>query len=175
MISKHKTQFESITDKVWKGLSKEMKTDLSKYRRVRRDVIKFEEEIKNYRSKIKEKQNKIKHYNKILTHLYGKINILKSDFIPSVNVVPYKKGGDMIYWNINVTFGKKIKSIYLGRDDKIREIFKDKLGLRKNISQKKMKETINYHFCDDLMDLCIENKEDFHNMKIKKEQLFDKL
>ena len=38
MISKHKTQFEGLSDKVWNSLDKDLQTDLSKYRRVRRDV-----------------------------------------------------------------------------------------------------------------------------------------
>ena len=37
MISKHKTQFEGISDKVWNSLDKKLRDDLSKYRRVRRD------------------------------------------------------------------------------------------------------------------------------------------
>ena len=60
MISKHKTQFEGLSDKVWNSLDKDLQLDLSKYRRVRRDVIKFEKEIDNFRIKIKDKQNKIR-------------------------------------------------------------------------------------------------------------------
>ena len=38
MISKHKISFESLSDKRWKNLDKKLQIDVSKYRRVRRDV-----------------------------------------------------------------------------------------------------------------------------------------
>ena len=54
MISKHKISFEGISDKVWENLDKKLQIDVSKYRRVRRDVIKFEKEIEKQRELIKE-------------------------------------------------------------------------------------------------------------------------
>ena len=76
MISKHKLSFEGISDKVWNNLDKKLQIDVSKYRRVRRDVIKWENEIESQRELIRKRKSKIKEYNKILTHLYGKINHL---------------------------------------------------------------------------------------------------
>jgi len=171
MISKHKISFEGISDKVWENLDKKLQIDVSKYRRVRRDVIKFEKEIENQKELIKKKRSKIKEYNKILTHLYGKINHLKSDFLPIVNVVNYKKG-ETYYWNINVKFKNQIKSIYLGSDNKIREIFKNKIGLRKNVSKDKLKQNIEFHIVDEIMDMVIENKDDFSNWSLNKEELW---
>lgn len=174
MISKHKTQFEGLSDKVWDSLDKKLQIDLSKYRRVRRDVIKFEKEIESYRSKIKDKQNKIRQYNKILNHLYGKINHLKSDYIPIVNVVSYVKF-DNVYYNINVKFKNHIKSIYIGSNDKLSVIFKEKLGLKRKPNKTKIKELIEFHFVDEIIDICIENKDTFFDMKISKEQLLNKI
>lgn len=172
MISKHKTQFEGLSDKVWDSLDKKLQIDLSKYRRVRRDVIKFEKEIESYRSKIKDKQNKIRQYNKILNHLYGKINHLKSDYIPIVNVVSYVKF-DNVYYNINVKFKNHIKSIYIGSNDKLSVIFKDKLGLKRKPNKIKIKELIEFHFVDEIIDICIENKDTFSDMKINKEMIYE--
>ena len=174
MISKHKTQFEGLSDKVWDSLDKKLQIDLSKYRRVRRDVIKFEKEIESYRSKIKDKQNKIRQYNKILSHLYGKINHLKSDYIPIVNVVSYVKF-DNVYYNINVKFKNHIKSIYIGSNDKLSVIFKEKLGLKRKPNKTKIKELIEFHFVDEIIDICIENKDTFFDMKIDKSELISKL
>ena len=39
------------------------------------------------------KKKRIKEYKKIVTHLYEKINVLRSDFVPIVNVVSYSKSG----------------------------------------------------------------------------------
>lgn len=172
MISKHKTQFEGLSDKIWDSLDKKLQIDLSKYRRVRRDVIKFEKEIDSYRSKIKDKQNKIKQYNKILNHLYGKINHLKSDYIPIVNVVSYVKF-DNVYYNINVKFKNHIKSIYVGSNDKLSVIFKDKLSLKRKPNKTKIKELIEFHFVDEIIDICIENKDTFSDMKINKEMIYE--
>ena len=174
MISKHKTQFEGLSEKVWDSLDNKLQIDLSKYRRVRRDVIKFEKEIESYRSKIKDKQNKIRQYNKILNHLYGKINHLKSDYIPIVNVVSYVKF-DNVYYNINVKFKNHIKSIYIGSNDKLSVIFKEKLGLKRKPNKTKIKELIEFHFVDEIIDICIENKDTFFDLKIDKSELISKL
>ena len=171
MISKHKLSFEGISDKVWNNLDKKLQIDVSKYRRVRRDVIKWEKEIESQRELIRKRRSKIKEYNKILTHLYGKINHLKSDFLPIINVVSYKKD-ESIYWNINVKFKNQIKSIYLGSDNKIREIFKDRVGLRKNVSKDKLKQQIEFYLIEEIMDMVIDNKNDFNNWSIKKEELW---
>ena len=171
MISKHKLSFEGISDKVWNNLDKKLQIDVSKYRRVRRDVIKWENEIESQRELIKKRRSKVKEYNKILTHLYGKINHLKSDFLPIINVVSYKKD-ESIYWNINVKFKNQIKSIYLGSDNKIREIFKDRVGLRKNVSKDKLKQQIEFYLIEEIMDMVIDNKNDFNNWSIKKEELW---
>ena len=172
MISKHKISFESLSDKRWKNLDKKLQIDVSKYRRVRRDVLKMDKEIEEYRSLIKERQLKIKKYNKILTHLYSKINVLKSDYLPVINVVSYKKD-DNVYWNINVKFQNKIKSNYLGSDKKVREEFTNRIGLRKNISNSKIKENIEFYLVEEIMDLVIENKDDFDNFKLDKKKLFE--
>lgn len=172
MISKHKTQFEGLSDKVWDSLDKKLQIDLSKYRRVRRDVIKFEKEIESYRSKIKDKQNKIRQYNKILNHLYGKINHLKSDYIPIVNVVSYVKS-DKVYYNINVKFKNNIKSIYVGSYENLSIMFKEKLSLNKKPNKNKIKELIEFHFVDEIIDICIENKNTFFEMKLNKNELYN--
>lgn len=171
MIKKYKESFESFSKKVYDGFDKKTQSDLSKFRRVRRDVIKWENEISNYKSKIKERREKINRYYKILNKLYGRINHLKSDYIPIVNVVSYKKDVS-IYWNINVKFKNYIKSIYLGSDKKLREIFNEKIGLRKNISKEKFRQKIEFCLVEEVMDLVIENKDDYDNWNIKKEELW---
>ena len=174
MISKHKISFEGISDKIWKNLDKKLQIDVSKYRRVRRDVIKFEKEIEKQRELIREKQFKVRKYNKILTHLYSKINHLKSDYLPIINVVSYSKNDnkDFIYWNINVKFQNKIKSNYLGSDIKVRKEFTDRIGLRKNISNSKLKRQIEFYLVEEVMDMVIDNKDDFDNFKLDKDVLF---
>ena len=171
MISKHKLSFEGISEKKWNSLSKNLRDDVSKYRRVRRDVIKFEKEIDKYKNQIQTKKDKIKEYNKILTHLYGKISYLKSDYFPIVNVVNYKKS-DNVFWNINIKFKNYIKSIYLGSDKKIRKMLSEKIGMRKNVSKDKLKQKLEFYLIEEVEDLVIDNKNDYDNWNIKKEELW---
>ena len=172
MISKHKLSFEFIPKKVLDKLDDDkLKSDLYKYRRVRRKVLEWEDDVDELKNEIDKKKKRIKEYNKIITHLYNKINVLRSDFLPIVNVVNYKKG-KTYYWNINVKFKNQIKSIYLGSDNKIREIFKNKIGLRKNVSKDKLKQNIEFHIVDEIMDMVIENKDDFSNWSLNKEELW---
>lgn len=172
MIKKYKESFEFIPKKVLDKIGdKKLESDLYKFRRVRREILKWEGEISNYESKIKERKEKINSYYKKLHRLYGKINHLKSDYIPIINVVSYKKDVS-IYWNINVKFNNYIKSIYLGSDKKLREIFNEKIGVRKNISKEKFKQKIEFYLVEEVMDLVIENKDDYYNWNIKKEELW---
>ena len=122
-------------------------------------------------NEIKNKKKRIKEYKKIVTHLYEKINVLRSDFVPIVNVVSYSKSGSL-YWNLNVKMKKQIRSIYLGSDKKLREIFKSKIGMRKNINKDKLKEIIEYEIVDEVVDMVIENKNKFSEWNIDKEKLW---
>ena len=106
-----------------------------------------------------------------MTHLYSKINHLKSDYLPIINVVSYSKK-DNIYWNINVKFQNKIKSNYLGSDNIVRKEFKDRIGLRKNISNSKLKRQIEFYLVEEVMDMVIDNKDNFDNFKLDKDVLF---
>ena len=137
MLSKIRMEFEGLSDKRYNELDKELRDDLAKYRRMRRDVLKFEKEIEKCRERIKELQLKSKKYNRRLIELYDSIKFLKDDFIPIVGIVGYEKSGD-VYWNVNVKFRKNNKSYYLGSDSKVREVLYKKVG----VGLKVKKETI---------------------------------
>ena len=122
MISKWKDSFEYIPKKILDKLPKKDRNDLYKFRRVRRKVFEWENDVEELNNEIKNKKKRIKEYKKIVTHLYEKINVLRSDFVPIVNVVSYSKSGSL-YWNLNVKMKKQIRSIYLGSDKKLRENF----------------------------------------------------
>ena len=176
MLDKHRMEFEGLSDKVWNNLDKTTQIDLAKYRRVRRDVLKFEKEIEKCRDKIKELQNKSREYNKILTHLYGKINHLKSDYFPLINIIGYKKNGnDSLYWNINIEFKNKLRSFYLGSDNKVRLRMKDYCKVGYRVSEKKLRSELDYHLKDELIDMVIENKDDFFNWSLDKNELWERV
>ena len=171
MISKWKESFEYIPKKILDKLPKKDRYDLYKFRRVRKKIFEWENDVEELNNEIKKKKKRIKEYKKIVTHLYEKINVLRSDFVPIVNVVSYSKSG-FLYWNLNVKMKKQIRSIYLGSDKKLREIFKSKIGMRKNINKDKLKEIIEYEIVDEVVDMVIENKNKFSEWNIDKEKLW---
>jgi hypothetical protein len=71
-----------------------------------------------------------------------------------------------------VKFQNKVKSNYLGSDNKVRKEFKDRIGLRKNISNSKLKRQIEFYLVEEVMDMVIDNKDDFENFKLDKDVLF---
>ena len=68
---------------------------------------------------------------------------------------------------------KQIRSIYLGSDKKLREIFKEKIGVRKNISKEKFKQKIEFYLVEEIEDMVIDNKDNFNNWVVSKEELWD--
>jgi hypothetical protein len=87
-------------------------------------------------------------------------------------VVIYKRDGKN-YFNINVKFKNKITSIYIGSYDKLKVLFKSKLSLKRIPTVGKVKELIQFHFVEEVIDLCIENKDDFDKLTIRKEMLYE--
>ena len=69
-------------------------------------------------------------------------------------------------------FQNKIKSTYLGSDNKVRKEFSDRIGLRKNVSNSKLKEKIQFYIVEEVMDMVIENKDNFDDFKLDKDVLF---
>ena len=171
MISKWKDSFEYIPKKILDKLPKKDRNDLYKFRRVRRKVFEWENDVEELNNEIKNKKKRIKEYKKIVTHLYEKISYLKSDYFPIVNVVNYKKS-DNVFWNINIKFKNYIKSIYLGSDKKIRKMLSEKIGMRKNVSKDKLKQKLEFYLIEEVEDLVIDNKNDYDNWNVKKEELW---
>ena len=67
---------------------------------------------------------------------------------------------------------KQNMSIYVVIYKNMREIFKSKIGMRKNISKDKLKEIIEYEIVDEVVDMVIENKNKFSEWNIDKEKLW---
>ena len=145
MISKWKESFEYIPKKILDKLPKKDRYDLYKFRRVRKKIFEWENDVEELNNEIKNKKKRIKEYKKIVTHLYEKINVLRSDFVPIVNVVSYSKNG-FLYWNLNVKM--------------------------KNINKDKLKEIIEFEIVDEVVDMVIENKNKFSEWNIDKEKLW---
>jgi len=172
MLSKIRMEFKGLSDERYNELDKELRDDLAKYRRMRRDVLKFEKEIEKCRERIKELQLKNKRYNRRLIELYDNIKFLKDDFIPIVGIVGYEKSGD-VYWNVNVKFRKNNKSYYLGSDSKVREVLYKKVGVGLKVKKETIKKRLEFYLKDEIVDLVIENKNNFDSWKINKEEMWE--
>ena len=171
MKETHKNSFEFINDKILNKIPKKDKNRLFKYRRVRRDIVKFENEIEELKNQLKEKRQKLNRYNEMLTHIYGQIEYLKSDYDFKISIIcDRKKFG--IYWNTNVKYKRNLtKSIYLGSDKKIRKLICDRNNVDVTISDEEFKDLLYYEFSDSIKDWCIENKNDIMNRSVKMEDL----
>ena len=171
MKEKHKNSFEFINDKILKKVNKKDKSRLFKYRRIRRDVIKFEEDVLELQNQIKEKRKKINRYSEMLNHIFSQIEYLKTDYDFKVSVICNKKEFGN-YWNINVKHKRNLtKSIYLGSDKKIRKFICNRNNVDEKISDEEFKDLLYYEFSDSVKDWCIENKDDIMNRSVKMEDL----
>ena len=172
MLSKIRMEFKGLSDEVWNSFDKGLRDDISKYRRVRRDVIKFEKEIEKSREKIKELQLKNKKYNRILNHLYEKIKFVKDDYLPIVGIVGNNKN-DSVYWNVNVKFRKNNRSFYLGNDNKVREVLYKNVGVGLNVKKDTIKKRLEFYLKEEIIDLVVENKNRFDEWSINKEEMWE--
>ena len=61
----------------------------------------------------------------------------------------------------------------MGSDNKVRKEFNNRIGLRKNISNSKLKKQIEFYLVEEVMDMVIDNKDNFDNFKLDKDVLFN--
>ena len=96
MLSKIRMEFEGLSDKRYNELDKELRDDLAKYRRMRRDVLKFEKEIEKCRERIKS--------------CHGVLVLVSKS--------TYKADG--VHWEIKCAKkeGLPVKAIYANKDSK---------------------------------------------------------
>lgn len=172
MKRKHNNSFEFIDNKILDKLNKKDKERLFKYRRVRRDIIKLDNDIDELNNIIKSKKEKVNRYNEILNYLYSQIEYLKSDFDPKINVVINNKKGKK-YWNLNIKYKSSNKPIYLGSDKVIRKKISEIHNVRINVNENKLRDLLYYELSDNIKDWVIENKENIFNMKITLNEILE--
>ena len=80
-----------------------------------------------------------------------------------------------MYWNINVEFKNRLRSFYLGSDNKVRLRMKDYCKVGYRVSEKKLRSELDYHLKDELIDMVIENKDDFFNWSLDKNELWERV
>ena len=172
MKKQHLNSFEFVDNKILNKISDKDKDRLFKYRRIRRDILKWEKEVENLRKKIKGKRDNINRYNEMLNHLFKEIEYLKSDYDPKIHIVSNLKKG-ITYWNLNIKYKSTTKPIYLGSDKKLRSIICKRNDVRINVSKSKFRDLLYYEFSDNIKDWVIENKDEIFNMKITLNELLD--
>ena len=172
MKKQHKESFEFVNDKILDKISKKDKDRLFKYRRVRRDIIKLENEVDELKEIISNKKSKIGRYNKIINHLHKEIEYLKSDFDPKIHIVSNLKN-DKIYWNLNIKYRSTTKPIYLGSDKNIREVICRRNNVKINIKESKLRDLLYFELSDNVKDWVIDNKDEIFNKKMTFNELLD--
>ena len=105
----------------YERLNDDDRNQLNRYRRRYSDILKREAKIKRALKLIEEDKAELREWNEQLTYLKGNVDHLRSDYMFTLSVVNYKKR-DIRYYNLTLKRqGKSSKSIYLGREETIRE------------------------------------------------------
>ena len=172
MKKKHNNSFEFIDNKILDKINKKDKDRLFKYRRSRRYLVELYNDVDELKDIIKSKKEKINRYNEIINHLYSKIEYLKSDFDPKINIVINNKNGKK-YWNLNIKYKSTTKPIYLGSDKVIRKKISEIHNVRINVNESKLRDLLYYELSDNVKDWVIENKENIFNKKITLNEILE--
>lgn len=165
MKKQHQNSFEFIKKKILDKISKKDKYRLFKYRRVRKHIIEWENEVDVLKEEIKKRRIKVNRYNEILNHLHKEIEYLKTDYDPKIHIVSNLKNGK-IYWNLNIKYKSTTKPIYLGSDKNIREVICKRNNIKTNIKESKLRDLLYFELSDNVKDWVIDNKDEIFNKKI---------
>ena len=153
MKKKHLNSFQFVNNKILNEIHKKDKERLFKYRRVRRNIIDWENEIEFYKNEIEKRKEKINRYNEILNHLYNQI--------PSNNIYEYE------------SYKSTTKSLYLGKENVIREIICKRNNKKINIEKGEFLDLLYMEIRDNLVDWVIDLKNEIFNNNITFKELIN--
>jgi FtsZ-binding cell division protein ZapB len=133
------------------------------------------DEIDELKDKIKKLQKDSKELYGEMEGIYNKNPHLSEDYVMSFNISKQNKklsdGKITPYWIINLKYRGSNKSIYLGSNEKVREIVGKEIGVKKKLEEGRLKSEI-YDMCyDKLLDLVVKEKKNLFDMTIRFEDL----
>ncbi len=118
----------------YERLGEEDRTNLIGYRRLYNRCVKREKKIERLLTLIKKDKEELRGWYENLTYMNGNIDHLRSNFVFSLSVNSYTKK-DIKYYNISLKRrGRDPKSIYLGREEVIREHMSKYFGDKKYLN-----------------------------------------
>jgi len=164
---KLKRRFSNIHKSIFDKMSSRERQPIAKYNGMMNSIEKMYEEIEDYKHLIEEIEKKIRKYSKSCERIYDKHKHLEEDytirFYFTVNEKVIKSGEVRKYWMINLKYKGDNKSIYLGSEEKVKEVVKNELN-----------EDVSDFDKDSLIDkLFYLIKDNLEDMVVKKQNLFD--
>jgi hypothetical protein len=133
------------------------------------------DEIDELKKKIKTLQKESRKLYGDMEDIYNKNPHLSEDYVMNPNISKQRKklsnGKTTIYWIINLKYRGSNKSIYLGSDEKVREIVGKEIGVKSKLSEERLKNEIRFICYDKLWDLVVGEKKNLFDMTIRFEDL----
>ncbi len=102
------------------SLHPDLQNEILKYRRISTLIKRKENKLKRIQNELRITMNEIRDKKKEQTELWGKVQVFKHKYYPTVSVSKYKKNKSS-YWNCTVRTRGVVKSIYLGSDKNVRQ------------------------------------------------------
>ena len=161
-----------ISDELIEKMTVRERKEFLSYRNVT-GRIKVKERVINKRvTELKKIKSELKSLKKEQTELLNRVKVFDDEFNPTISIVQNKKGKNL-YWNCIIKIRGTVKSIYLGRNKKIREYMKTEHNTKLNVSVSRIKDTISFEIQDNVWEMIREDYKSFMTNKLTLEDILD--
>jgi len=150
-------------------LSDDDKNDIKKFRKVKNWINQKIKKIERLKHEIKTTQDSLRKYKILQTNLFIDLRVLTEKYKPIIIIKNTK--GKYVYWNLNVRYYDKPKSIYLGSDYEIRKYLKSKFPKKVNLNENFIRDNLKSIIIPELDVLIKKHGSKFRTEKILREQI----
>ena len=134
----------------------------------------IEDEIEDLKRDIVDKERELERINDICENIYKDNSHLVDDYYMKFNISKQNKkltdGSVGVFWILNLKYKRSNKSIYLGSDNKVREIVSKVIESKKKLSEDRLRSEI-YDMCFDKLFELVKGRDNLYDLKIKFENL----
>ena len=161
-----KDKFGNIPQSVYNKMGSKERQPIKLYNEYMRSIEGWYIDIEDLKDDIKEIEKKIESYSNRCKKIYEKNKHLEEDYSMNMNVSVNRKNlknGDTVnYWMINLKYKGLNKPIYLGSEDKVKEVVMRELKLKKQPNEEELRERLGFLCYDNLEELVMTEKNLFH-------------
>ena len=169
-----KDKFGNIPQSVFNKMGSKERQPIAKYNNMMSKIEEWYVEVEDLKDDIKEIEKRIESYSNRCKKIYEKNKHLEEDYSMNMNVSVNRKklkNGDTVnYWMSNLKYKGLNKPIYLGSEDKVKEVVMRELKLKKQPNEEELRERLGFLCYDNLEELVMTEKNLF-DRKITIEEL----